>query len=166
MPGHDRIQIDELVTVARLEPEMRHIVLEGRFDVRTYRWLLTGSSRETEILSVDQIDVPAHLVSKWGQQADNHGRLIALSHELSVRSPGIERQVRCLADGEYDYVLDKIAISPTLDYLDATGPEALVLDHLVLTKFRLFALEHTAPSVDQIVEASAPFEKTVGIPRR
>jgi hypothetical protein len=156
MPGHDRIQIDELIALARLEPEMRHIVFEGAFDVRTHKWLLQGCARETEFLSVDQINISADVVAQHGQHLDNHGRVVALAHELDRRATGIERYVRCVADGEFDYVLNKIAASPALDYLDATSPEALVLDDLVLTKFRLFALQHNAPSVQEITRACAP----------
>src|SRR5258706_1817655 len=126
MANHDRIEIHEIIAQARLEPGVRQVFLEGNFDVKFHRWLFEGSGAgEATFLPIDSVEVPVELIKKHGQSRDNHGELLTLGLELALRDHTVSQVVRCFPDGEFDYVLGKVVNAPTIEYLDATSPEAL-----------------------------------------
>lgn len=85
-----RRSIDELVTLYELEPDLNDVFVEGAFDYEVYERVAKSLSDNISVYEIDTVDIPAHILLKYGLTEGKKQRIIALSKEIShVEKKGI-----------------------------------------------------------------------------
>jgi hypothetical protein len=130
-------QIQELISRYRLEPEIRDVFVEGRSDaVVIERFLRVHNFRDVAVYQISTVEIPARALLESGQPDGMRGRVVFLAFELAKILPVDSKAVTCIADRDYDTVLNREYKTPFLLFMDYSCMEMYafhtdVLDNVV-----------------------------------
>lgn len=137
----EKKSIDELCALYDLEPFVADIYVEGNRDKCFVEWFLSRQQlKGVNVYSIDVIDVPNHLLTKYGLSLhSNRSRVVALSAELYSRLQ-TKVKVMCVADRDFEDVLPGIPSLPLLCLTDGTSIEMYAFNEVCLHKLTTVVL--------------------------
>ncbi len=134
-PG-DRRTTEELITLHELEPELRDIYVEGPADLYLIKWFLDQiGKRSTAVYDISTVEIPAEMVEFYGLDNNNRDRVIVLALELEPRLGQESVQVTCIADSDFDLILNHRHDCHLLLFTDYTGIEMYLFHEGYIDKF-------------------------------
>lgn len=96
--------IEELALRYKLHPKLRDVYVEGFFDKEIIQsWLSHQGIHSPGIYSIDSVDLPIELLSKYSVTEGCKQRVIALANELA--SAGHTTSALCIIDSDFDKFL-------------------------------------------------------------
>jgi len=133
----DRRSIDELLVRYELEPTIRDIYVEGYSDKVLIEWFLREKEiDDVAIYEVSTVDVPYAKIKSLSLEDNNRGRVITLAFALYDGSVfDFRRIVACVADTDFDNILEKEYECPLLIFTEYTSIEVYLFDSDILAKF-------------------------------
>lgn len=132
----ERLLIRELVARYKLEPDIRDIYVEGKFDSDIVRWYLKNSGySNVAVLRTEDVELPASLLSKYGLAPGEKSRVLALASELATHTGQESTQVTCVVDADCDRILGKKIDCGLVLTTDYTCMEMYLANEQLLGKF-------------------------------
>ena len=137
--GLPRRTISELVTRYRLEPDLRDLFVEGPRDREIYGWYLeTSGCKLLTAFTIESVEISTDLLDSYGLASGNRNRVVALALELDKNFSPALRHVRCVADRDFDFILNVHKCARHLLYTDCTSVDLYTCHENLLRKvFRL-----------------------------
>ena len=136
-----RWTIDELVARYEYEPSTCELFVEGLRDQHFYKWYLKEVGKgHVSVLHIDSVDITEGDLESLELSAGNRNRVIALALLLDSLLATTHPCVRCVADSDFDFVLQSRIWSSHLVYTDYTSIELYSYDRNVLIKTLSLAL--------------------------
>ena len=137
--GLPRHRISELVTKYRLEPSIRDLFVEGPGDQNIYSWYLeTSGCKLLKVSTIEWVEISKDILISHGLASGNRDRVIALALELDSQFSHVLGYVRCIADSDFDFVLNARKSANHLLYTDYTSIDLYTCSEDLLRKlFRL-----------------------------
>lgn len=133
----ERKQIQELVTRYKLHPDFRDVYVEGSWDKNLIEWVVKRSGvKDVVVYDIDTVHITPDMLSRHGFRKGQDGkkeRVICLAYELQGRITG--EQITCIADKDYDLLLERNHSSPLLLTTDFSCHEMYFMNEEVLGKF-------------------------------
>lgn len=126
MTNFPRREIAEIVEIAKREPSVRSVFVEGSFDKDTIERYLFSKRLDafTSVYSIDTIYVPDELVAKLGMNPhSNKSRVVALANEVSAACGPHASGIFCIVDADCDRELGNVREIDALCYTDFTCME-------------------------------------------
>ena len=152
-----RRTIYELVTMYELEPELRDIFVEGPRDRVLYSWYLQKCGySDVEVSEINSIEITRETLEAYDLGNGNRARLIALAHELDSEFTSILRFVRCVADSDYDFLLDSHRHANHLLYTDYTSVDMYTYDDELLRKVLRLGFNRLEMQVKELLDSITP----------
>jgi len=112
-----RRTISELKARYELEPNLKDVYVEGRFDQEIIsRCLCSQKNRDRMIYDIDSVDVPSALLADHQLTDGNKQRVIALARELADLSDGC--LYRCVVDKDLDHWFGPLESTARLVWTD------------------------------------------------
>lgn len=147
-----RWTIEELVERYELESELRDFFVEGPSDVHLLNWFLRQTAdNDFAVYDIDSVEIPDDVLAGMGFASDCKQELvIALAHELIQRSPEIA-QATCVADRDFDIVLDRNYSVACLLVTDYTCMEMYTWEDRIVSKFLTLAIFGLPYPVGQVM---------------
>ena len=122
MNAAPRIQIQDLITEYFLHQDYKHFYVEGPDDCAILEWYLEPAiSDAVKVYDIDAIDISEAALLQHGLHSGRKNRLILLARELADLLPQTSKQVLCIVDADFDYLLDRLEESRFLAYTDGTS---------------------------------------------
>ncbi len=100
-----RRTMEELVARYRLEPSMRDLFVEGRFDARAFRRFARDQELDISIYEIDSVECTAAELAQLNLPDNTRSRVIWLAVKLSQFLGHESPAVRCIADTDFDSIL-------------------------------------------------------------
>ncbi|MGA3163969.1 MAG: DUF4435 domain-containing protein [Verrucomicrobiota bacterium] len=136
MINTEQHSIPELVARYELEPELRDIFVEGEHDQNFIRWLLDESGcSDAAVYTISCVDISDGDVLASGFEANNKGRVIQLAKTLSQLIDPKKKQITCIADQDFDLILERKHSIPCLLVTDYTCMEMYLMNEKTINKF-------------------------------
>ena len=133
--------LNELITRYELEPTVCDLFVEGQRDQNFYRWYLNKVGRgHVSVLHIDSVEITRENLERLRLSAGNRNRIIALALLLDTLLTTTHPCVRCVADSDFDFVLQSRICSSHLVYTDYTSIELYSYDIGLLSKALSLAL--------------------------
>lgn len=131
-----RRTIGELVARYDLEPSLRDLYVEGIQDKTIYDWYLRSTGHDdVAIFEIASIEVDQETLTFHGLGNGNRSRVVALALELDGRFPMVLSHVRCVADSDFDFILESRREGKHLLYTDYTSIDMYTYDRGLLDGF-------------------------------
>ena len=112
----------ELVTEFGLHQDRKQLYVEGRSDRAILEWYLESLAEgQIAVFDIDEIDIPVELLNDHGLTASNKNRVIVLARELDKCLSRGSKQVLCVVDADFDYLLSRLETNRFLAYTDGTS---------------------------------------------
>lgn len=130
-----RRELRELLTLYKLKPHFRDIVVEGRDDAAWLKWYLSEhGAKNTMVFAVDdRVTIPREMVSEVHNDVNARGRVVALaveSEKWSLPQPSLT----CVVDSDFE--LFEPDVTPVgLFKTDYAAMEVYALTDRPLSKF-------------------------------
>lgn len=140
--------IEELAVLYDLEPEAHDIFVEGATDQRVIDHFLRRTGIEgVTVYEIASVEIPFHVFKDLGLPDNNRSRILVLANRLNESSSlDLSKRVACIADRDFDALLDLAHEEPLLLFTDFVALELYAFDEVVLKKF--CALGLGAPHVE------------------
>lgn len=157
MAAPERREIQELVTLYRLEPDLRDVFVEGSTDVSLIEWFLheTGA-RDVAVWEVDEVDIPAELLHELGLENGRRGRVIALADRLERELGREVMSPSCIVDADFDRVLQKSYPYAILLLTDYTCLEAYLFASRPVAKFLKLVVRRFPKAAEIVLREISP----------
>lgn len=132
---------DEAVAIAKLEPGLKNIYVEGVSD----RFLIKNffdyhKICDVTVFNIDSIDFSEYY-DKIGQElaypyrSSNKQRVVLLAHTIEKETHDNENRTLCIIDVDWDYVLNKVYTGRYLSYTDYNSMEMYLFDRDIVKKY-------------------------------
>ena len=96
-------KINELVARYTLEPGIRDIYVEGRFDKDVIQWYVQRLGyRDVRVFEIGLVDVAGEILQKYGLRPGEKSRTIALAEELANQLGNDMRQATAVVGSDCD----------------------------------------------------------------
>lgn len=154
----DRRTIDELLTLYEHEPTVRDLFVEGNSDKSVVEWFLDEVGiNDVAVYEISTVSVPYDEVRKRSLEDNNRGRVIALAFALHSRSNvDLTNSVGCIADTDFDHLLQKEYECPLLIFTVFTSLELYLFNSSIITKFMRLFVRNFRRDADRIFHAFTP----------
>ena len=134
-PG-DRRTIEELAEVYELDPKRRDIYVEGQTDVYLFRWFLgQTNSGSVVVYEISTVEIPVDLIKRYKLDDNNRDRVIVLAFVLASHLGEKALQITCIADRDFDLILNRQHNCGLLLFTDYTCIEMYSFDERCMDKF-------------------------------
>jgi len=134
-PG-DRRTTEELIALYELESEVRDIYVEGPADLYLIKWFLGQIGKGSIVVyDISTVEISAEMVQFHGLDNNNRDRVIVLALELERRLGQESVQVTCIADRDFDLILNHRHDCNLLLFTDYTGIEMYLFNEGCIDKF-------------------------------
>lgn len=134
-PG-DRRKIEELAVLYKLHPNLRDIYVEGPTDVYFFRWFLEQTSSQSVVIyEISTVEIPVASIKQYELEDNNRDRVITLAFLLASRMGEEPLQITCIADRDFDSVLNRQHNCGLLLFTDYTCIEMYSFDERCVDKF-------------------------------
>ena len=134
-PGNRR-KIEELAELYKLHPDLRDIYVEGSRDVNFFRWFLGQTNGQGIVVyEISTVEIPVHLIDQYNLANNNRGRVIALAFLVASRLGEESLQITCIADRDFDLVLNRQHNCGLLLFTDYTCIEMYSFNETCMGKF-------------------------------
>lgn len=133
-PG-DRRKIEEVAVLYELHPERKDIYVEGPTDVYLFQWFLKQANNgNVNVYEISTVDVPVDTIKQYNLDDNNRGRVIVLAFVLAIHLGEESLQATCIADRDFDLVVNKQHNCGLLLFTDYTGIEMYLFDEKYMDK--------------------------------
>jgi len=137
-------KIGELINRYWLEPTIRDVFVEGRSDALVIsRFLRLQNLRDVRVYEISCVEITPDLLLQSRLHDGKRGRVIFLAWEFQKVLPPTSTAATCVADRDYDAVLDRNYESPFLLFMDHCCMEMYGFDPEILESL----LATVAPSL-------------------
>lgn len=134
-PG-DRRTTEELIALYELEPELRDIYVEGPADLYLIKRFFGQIGKGSIVVyNISTVEISAEMVRLHGLDNNNRGRVIVLALELESRLGQESLQVTCIADRDFDLILNHRHDCNLLLFTDYTSIEMYLFHEWCIDKF-------------------------------
>lgn len=148
-----------------LEPTLRDLYVEGEHDKRIYEWYLKERDyNDVAVFNIGTIDISPELLNTHGLGTGNRDRVIALAIELDQRFEALMRNVRCIADADFNFVKQAYKTANHLLYTDYTSLDLYTYEPRTIGKLTVM-LGITEADVQWIFHNMTPVLKDLFIAR-
>lgn len=132
----EKRNIDDLIALYELEPSIRDIYVEGRFDKDLIEWFLSEFNQlNCAVYDIDTVEIPADLLFPEGLLDNSRSRVIFLAMHIHGRLP-ITKSLTCIADKDFSFLLRGEEFNcPFLLFTDYTSMDIYLFNEAVLNKF-------------------------------
>jgi hypothetical protein len=150
-------KIRELANRYWLEPTIKDVFVEGRADVSVVsRFLRLENLRDVCVYEIASVEIPPEPLLNAGLHDGKRGRVIFLAWELQKTLSASSSSVTCVADRDYDTVLDRNYQSPFLLFMDHCCMEMYCFDSDVLHSLLTALAPSLSPDSARILRKLAP----------
>lgn len=98
--------IQELAVRYELEPTLRDLYVEGRFDVRLFERFARELDLELSVYEIATVECTASHLAEMSLPDNCKSRVVWLAHKLSESLGHNADSIRCIADSDFDRLLD------------------------------------------------------------
>ena len=134
-PG-DRRTIEELTALYELEANRTDIYVEGSTDAYFFQWFLGHTSNGNVVVyDISTVEIPVDMIRQYNLDDNNRDRVIVLAFMLGTRLGEESLQVTCIADRDFDLVLNQQRNCGLLLFTDYTCIEMYLFDEKCMDKF-------------------------------
>ncbi len=161
----ERRLIEELVTMHKLEPNIRDVFVEGSLDRSLVDWFLSaGQVKNVSVREIDSIDVPTGLIEQAGFAKNNRGRVLTLARELESKLNSEALSIACVVDADFDPILNNTYTLKLLLSTDYSSMELYFFDVRPLEKFlKLGLLGFPKPANRVLADITIPLVELFAI---
>jgi len=147
-----RKEIEELIALYSLEPNLKDVYVEGTFDKRLLEWFFGDQDISGVcVYTIDAINVPDDLLVRHGLNGGgNRSRIIALSNELSTHLPR-DRCIVCIADRDQEDYLPSGHRNVYLEFTDYTSSDLYLFQQRILRKLIALVLGGFPLSAEELM---------------
>jgi hypothetical protein len=144
--------IDDLTGLYSLEPALRDLFIEGRWDAKLIGKVLKYCKCPNVVAyEISSIHIPAPVVSKYSSRVDNKTRCVALAKELASVT-GSCAQATCIVDTDLDRILGNYTTCEGLLTTDYCCMESYLLTEPVIEKFLDFVVRNCPVSAAEVLQ--------------
>jgi len=145
-----RKKLEELIARYRLEPIIRDVFVEGKPDANLIsRFLRSRRLHNVVVYEISSVEIPPQALAAAAHPDSARGRVIFLAFHLQDKLPSESYTATCVADRDYDVLLERNYNCPFLLFLDHSSLEMYAFDPEVLDSL----LGAIAPSLGRNGEA-------------
>lgn len=132
----EKRNIDDLIALYELEPDIRDVYVEGRFDKCLIEWFLSEHNQlDCAVYDINTVEVPADLLFSEGLLDNNRSRVIFLALYVYKHLP-TTKSLTCVADKDFSFILNhKDFDCSFLLFTDYTSIDIYLFNEPVLDKF-------------------------------
>lgn len=148
-------EIEELVVLYEFEPELKSLWVEGTSDQALWGWYLSEKNvTDVQIQSIDQVNVPNCVLSKYGLTPSNKNRAVATALELEESLRNVEEHAKFLfvVDLDYDQISGRKIESKFIVYTDFTAIEMYFFDPVAIDKIVKLATKKPSRCVEELMQ--------------
>lgn len=140
MNSQIQFKIEEILLAHALEPEIVDIFVEGSTDVPIFEEFIEKvSSGCAVVFHIDVVDVDKTTLERFALDGGNKGRVIALALSLEEANPAIGETVVCIADKDFDHMLDGLRPSSVMLWSDFCSMDSYLFDENTVQRFMKYA---------------------------
>lgn len=133
--GGNRFTIKELVHQQDNNPTLKFLIVEGYDDRLIYKWYVEELGFEDVfVYEINKVEISDDLLKKYEFTPGARQRIITLAFELDQRSDQPHHRIRCIADSDFDFIMEPAHESYYLMYTDYTSLEMYSCNQAVWTK--------------------------------
>lgn len=126
--------IDEILAIYQLEPEMQDIYVEGITDKLIIENFFEHANCEKKVYEIDNLDFSEIDSQIYGLDLrSNKNKLITFAYILSKEN--ISNKIKCLIDRDFDGILNDLYVDSHLLYTDFSCMESYFLEISHMNKF-------------------------------
>lgn len=154
-----RFEISELVAQYVLHPDFRDFFVEGPRDKNFYDRFLKQVTIQNEpnCIKIQDVNIPFAVLQKHGLSGKSEkNRVIALALELATKLSDGSKCVTCIADADFDYLLETLKDCDLLLYTDYTCLEMYTFTSEVLGEFLAIIINGFPFSAESIMSGIIP----------
>jgi hypothetical protein len=158
MPVLPRRNVDEIITLHELRPGLQEVYVEGPDDKGFFEWFLLESDlRQVAVFEIGSVNVAAEEVLSRKLADNNRGRVITLAWLLDERVAH-PRQVVCVADADFDYLLEIEHRCQLLLVTDYTSVEMYAFNERAINKLLTVVVGFGKPAGQVLGEICEPLQ--------
>ena len=147
----ERRTIDELAARYFLEPGLSDLYVEGVRDRRIYlQYLQDIGHGDVAVFPIDTVEVSRDIVESHGLGEGNRNRVLAFAMELDLRFRPELPRVKCIIDGDFDFILNSFTDSNHLLYTDYTSVDLYTCEKSLFIDGPLMDLRLEEVDVDKL----------------
>lgn len=147
-----RRTIDEIKVRYELEPGLKDIYVEGKFDQDVLSNRLCGSTHADYIIyDIDSVDIPCTILTSHGLSDGNKQRVIALARELEQLSD--ECRYRCLVDRDLDHWFGNLETTKRLIWTDYCSIELYFFSSELLRELLVVVAKSKITNWDEFMDS-------------
>jgi len=157
--------LDELLTRYSQDPDFADVYVEGVTDRGLLGWYSVEIRRpDVTAYEIETVNVPASLVTQFGLENNNRGRVIALMRFLREQlGPGIAPIG--VIDGDLDYALREPAPPPFILRTDFTSMDMYFFNAKAIRKLVSTCCPTLPATADELIREMTPVLKTLFLAR-
>lgn len=134
-PGN-RHTIEELAVLYELHPKRRDIYVEGPTDAYLLRWFFGQTNNESVVIyEISTVEIPVDVIKQYNLDDNNRDRVIVFAFVLASRLGEESLQTTCIADRDFDLVLNRQHNCGLLLFTDYTCIEMYLFNEKCMDKF-------------------------------
>ncbi len=153
-----RREIIELIVLYEFEPELKILWVEGPSDGAFWDWYLSNNDvTDVGIQSIDLVNVPSEVLSKYGLTPSNKNRAIATALELEEGLSGAGNHANLLfvLDLDFDQFSGRQIKGKFIVYTDFTSIEMYFFNSSALENIIKLATNNPGRSVEELMKGLA-----------
>lgn len=155
--------LQEVITLAQLEPSIKDIYVEGSSDRQVLKWYNSRINEKLAIVkTIDSIHITDDEVKKYGfaNAKNNKAKIITLAKALEEYDNGINC-ILCIADKDLDHFRNRLVYGSNIIYYDWTSLEMVFFNSSCMDKFITLAYPKIGMPGKELLTAMTPVLKSV-----
>jgi len=149
-----RRQLGELLTMHRLEKDLRDIFVEGPSDKKVVRAILNESGIDDAIVhNIEELDIPADMLERYGLTPGQRQRLIALALVCGEKLAPDSRNISCWIDSDFEIVLRELPANSFLLVTDFACAEGYLWTRQALSRLLRFHVTRIGAPIPTVIES-------------
>jgi len=134
--------LEDLSARYELEPQLRDIYVEGSTDKSLIEWFLKEMRiDEAVVYEISTVQIDNEKVEEYGEDSNNRGRVITLAHEMESILGKDALQITCIADSDFDLILDKKYDCQLIIFTDYSCLEMYLFNENCMDKYFRLCLQ-------------------------
>ncbi len=145
--------LEDLFARYELEPQLRDIYVEGSSDKALIEWFLKEMGIDAAVVyEICTVQVDKEKVAEYGEENNNRGRVITLAHEMESVVGKEALQITCIADSDFDLILDKKYSCKLIIFTDYSCLEMYLFNENCMDKYFKLCIQGFSININETMD--------------
>ena len=145
--------LEDLIARYELEPQLRDIYVEGSSDKSLIEWFLKEMGIDGAVVyEICTVQIDKEKVAVYGEEDNNKGRVITLAHEMESILGKEALQITCIADSDFDLILNKKYDCRLIIFTDYSSLEMYLFNENCMDKYFRLCIQGFSINVNETMD--------------